>query len=223
MYYFFAMHIYVILVILGLSLSVALILFIAELLFPKAVHIFNYSMTDKLFTELVKDHKYHAAIDLMEAKKDLIEDSKDPYKFRQELADCYVRTGDYPKALEQYRILRGWCTKMYKREMPEEWTPEQKRLFKDYINICFLREEFRIYLKIGDIANVRKYYGLMKTIHERTDWEKLNSIFGEEAEEKINDKLGGMSLGDGFRLVLIQGKFLVDPDAAIADMTRYAI
>ena len=75
LYYFFALHIYAILSILGAALSIAILLFFAELIFPKAVHIFNYSMTDKVFTELVEDHKYHAAIAFMDTKKVLIENS----------------------------------------------------------------------------------------------------------------------------------------------------
>ena len=105
LYYFFALHLYALFTILGCSISIAVLLFFAELIFPNAVHIFNISMTDKVFTELVKDHKYHAAIAFMDTKKDLIENSKEPYKFRSELADCYVHTGDYPKALEQYRLV----------------------------------------------------------------------------------------------------------------------
>ena len=64
-YYFFAIYLYAILIILGAALSIAVFLFFAELIFPQAVHIFNYSMTDKVFTELIADHKYHAAIAFM--------------------------------------------------------------------------------------------------------------------------------------------------------------
>ena len=69
LYYFFALHLYAIVTILGCAISIAILLFFAELIFPKAVHIFNYSMTDKVFTELVNDHKYHAAIAFMETKR----------------------------------------------------------------------------------------------------------------------------------------------------------
>ncbi len=180
-------------------------------------------MTDKVFTELVNDHKYHAAVAFMDTKKDIIENSKEPYTFRQELADCYVHTGDYPKALEQYRLVREWFGQMIVKDIPKDWTPAQIKQFKDFINICLLREEYNIYLKMGDIANVRKYYGMMKTLHESTDWDNLGNFFGEEGEEKLNGVLDGRGFEDGFRFELIQGKYLTNPDAAIAEMEYYAI
>ena len=71
-YYFFALHLYLIFSILGIALSIAVILFFAEIIFPKTIHLFNYSMSSKVFSELVENHQYHAAIAFMEAKKDLI-------------------------------------------------------------------------------------------------------------------------------------------------------
>ena len=82
LYYFFALHIYLLLSILGAALSIAVILFFAEMLFPKYVHLFNYSMSDKVFSELVADHKYHEAIAFMEMKNDMIEESKEFYRLQ---------------------------------------------------------------------------------------------------------------------------------------------
>lgn len=179
----FAFHLYAILTLLVCAISIAILLFFAELIFSKAVHIFNYSMTDKVFTELVNDHKYHAAIAFMDTIKDLIENSKEPYTFRQELADCYVHTGDYPKTLEQYRLVREWFDQMIIKDTPKDWTQARLKQFKDSINICFLREEYNIYLKMGDIANVRKYYGMMKTLHESTDWDNLGIFLGKRVRK----------------------------------------
>lgn len=223
LYYFFALHLYAIFTILGCAISIAILLFFAELIFPKAVHIFNYSMTDKVFTELVNDHKYHAAIAFMDSKKDLIEDSKEPYAFRQELADCYVHTGDYPKALEQYRLIRKWFDKQIIDDAPKDWTPAQIQQFKNFINICYLQEAYRVYLKMGDIANVRRHYGMMEKIHKSTDWKHLLDFFDDDEREKLNGVLNGRSFEDGFRFELIQGKYLSNPDDAIAEMEDYAI
>lgn len=221
LYYFFSLHLYALFTILGGAISITILLFFAELIFPNAVHIFNYSMTDRVFTELVHDHKYHAAIAFMDTKKDLIDNSKDIYTFRQELADCYVHTGDYPKALEQYRLVREWFDQMIVKEIPKNWTPAHIKQFKDFINICLLREEYNIYLKMGDIGNVRKYYGMMKTLHETTDWGNLGNFLGEEGKEKLDGVLNGRRFEDGFKFELIQGKYLTNPDAAITDMEVY--
>ena len=228
LYYFFALHIYAVLSILGVALSIAILLFFVELIFPKAIHIFNYSMTDKVFTELVDDHKYHAALAFMNSKKDLIEELKEKNQskwceIQQELADCYVLTGDYPKALEQYRIVRKWFYDRIAEEAPKEWSSVQIEQFKNLINICFLQEEFRIYLKMGDIASVRIHYGLMKKIHESTDWVHLFDFLKDKEKEKLNSILDGKKFEDGFKFELIQGKYLTKPDEAIVDMEDYAI
>ena len=222
LYYFFAFHIYLLLSILGVALSIAIILFFAEMLFPKYVHLFNYSMSDKVFSELVTDHKYHEAIAFMDTKKDLIKNSDESYRYRQELADCYIHTGDYPKALEQYRLLRQEIDKKFKEEPPEV-TQKQLKNFKDMIDACFLKEEFRIYLKMGDLPNIRKYSGLITDSYKDVDWDNLFDYFSEKQQDKLSQALNGRSFEDGFQLELIQGKYLTDPTAGIEQMEKYAI
>lgn len=55
--------------IIGAVISIGILLFGAEILFPDAVHIFNYSMSDKVFSELVEDKHYHAAVAFIDIKK----------------------------------------------------------------------------------------------------------------------------------------------------------
>lgn len=223
LYYFFALHIYLLLSILGAALSIAVILFFAEMLFPKYVHLFNYSMSDKVFSELVADHKYHEAIAFMEMKNDMIEESKEFYRLRQELADCYVHTGDYPKALEQYSLLRQKIDREFKENTPEDLTDKQLKSFKDMIDACFLKEEFRIYLKMGDLPNIRKYNELIQQRYKDVDWDNLFNFFGEEEQDKLEDVLNGRNFEDGFQLELIQGKYMTDPKAGTESMEKYTI
>lgn len=223
LYYFFALHIYLLLSILGVALSIAVLLFFAELLFPRYVHLFNYSMTDKVFTELVNDHKYHAAIALMETKEDVIENSKEPFKYRQELADCYIHTGDYPKALEQYRLLRQNIDRLFKEDPPEDLSEKQLKKFKDMIDACFLKEEFRIYLKMGDLSNIRKYSQLIQTRYNNVDWDNLFNFFSEEEQDNIVQTLKGRNFEDGFQLELILGKYMTDAKSGVEEMEKYAI
>ena len=223
LYYFFAFHIYLLLSILGAALCIAVILFFAEMLFPKFIHIFNYSMSDKVFGELVADHKYHEAIAFMDTKKDMIAESDESYRYRQELADCYIHTGDYPKALEQYKLLRQEIGQKFKEEPPEGLTQKQLKNFKDMMDACFLKEEFRIYLKMGDLPNIRKYSGLIIDRHKDVDWDNLFDYFSEEQQDELSQALSGRSFEDGFRLELIQGRYLTDPTAGIEQMEKYAI
>ncbi len=223
MYYFCALHIYLLLSIIGFAVGVGVLLFIAELIFPSAVHIFNYSMTDKIFHELVADHKYHAAIDFMDVKKGVIDEAEDPYQFRMELADCYYSTGDYPKALEQYRLIRKWFNDKLKKEAASDLSKSQLKQITDITNFFLQKEEFRIYLKMGDVANVRNLYNQMNHLHKSTDWNNLAGLFGEEVAQGIQEKLGDINLADGFRLELIQGKYITNPQEAIREMEKYTI
>lgn len=44
-------------------------LFLAERLFPKTVHVFNYSLSARTFVELKAAHEYKGAADFYEQKK----------------------------------------------------------------------------------------------------------------------------------------------------------
>ncbi len=222
-YYFLAFHIYLILTIVGVGLSIALILFFAELLFPQVVHFFNYSLTDKVFTELVNDHKYHAAIAFMDTKKDVINDDDTSYKYRYELADCYTHIGDYPKALEQYRLLREQLQQMIKEAPTEDITEVDKRKFMDMIEINLLKEEFHIYLRMGDLTNIRNYIKTLSQKHNSIDWDSIFELLSEEQQKKLNDALDGHKIEEGFILELIQGKYIENPKAGIEAMENYTL
>jgi len=223
-YYFCSLHIYLLLTVLGAALSIGVLLFVAEIVFPNAVHIFNYSMTDKVFAELVAEKRYHAAVAFMETKEGLIAGSDESYRYRQELADCYVQTGDYPKALEQYRILRKEIESQVKTQQhgKHPLTQEEVAFIKDMTEACFLKDEFKIYVKMGDIPNVRKYSELLRGKTQNTDWSKMREIFGDKGE-KLEGTLNGREFTDGFKLELMQGLYLQMPDSAINELERYAI
>ena len=142
LYYFFLLHLHIILGILGFAASIAIILFFAELIFPKYVHLFNYSLTEKTFDELVKEKRYHAAISFMEFKKDVVDESDNFYEFRYEMADCYIKTGDYPKALEQYRLLRQHISQKLKEDSPK-LSREELDLINQFIDMGIRGNQLR--------------------------------------------------------------------------------
>lgn len=221
-YYFLLFHIYLLMLIIGSVISIAIILFFAELIFPEYVHIFNVSMTDRIFTELVEDHKYHNAIALMETKKDLIEKCNDPWKYREKLADCYVHTGDYPKALEQYRLLRQDIERRFKKNIPTYLTAEEVTNFKQIQDAILLREEFRIYLKMGDMASIRKYSMLIRERYNNIDRNKIYESFTEKQRKELDKTPEADIIRNGFKPELIKGKYLTDPQAGIEEMERFA-
>lgn len=168
------------------------------------------------------DSKHHEAIAFMDTKKELIEESSEPYRYRQELADCYVHTGDYP-ILEQYRLLRSLIDSKFEEVPPGELSAAQLNNYRDIMDVCFLKEEFRIYLKMGDLPNIREYSRLIQSRYDGADWDSFLSNFTEEQQEELSDILDGRNFEDGFRLELIQGQYITDPDTGIAEMEKYTI
>ena len=220
-YYFLAFHIYIIMWIIGAVISIGILLFGAEILFPDAVHIFNYSMSDKIFSELVEDKHYHAAVAFIDIKKDYQPEDEDPTEFYYNLADCYVNTGDYPKALEQYSKLRSYFNKTLDEPIPEDVPESFVKNMTNYFNQNIYKEEFRIYLKMGDIANVKKQYDKLKKLQEDINWAEIDSITREFDDENLQYFLENHDLKDGFKYELIQGQYITDPHGAIREMVDY--
>ena len=221
LYYFFLLYIHVMLGILGLAASIAIILFFAELIFPKYVHLFNYSLTANTFDELVKDKRYHAAISFMEFKKDVVDTSENFYKFRYEMADCYIKTGDYPRALEQYRLLRLQISNKL-QEDSQEHSREELDLIKQYIDMGISKEEFRIYMLIGDKFNISNKYHELKDKQNRLDFDSVQNLLSEQSED-FEERFGGFDIIDGFTLELIQGAYSENQIDGLRKMEDYTI
>ncbi|MBS7346864.1 MAG: tetratricopeptide repeat protein, partial [Muribaculaceae bacterium] len=192
-------------------------------LFPDKLHIFNISMSERVFRELVEDNRYHAAINLMEIKVGLIEESDEPYAIRMELADCYIHTGDYPKALEQYRLIRDWFDAKIKQAPPEEASESDLAALRDFVDICLLKEEYRIYLKMGDKGNISKLGSRLKRVHDSTGWRNFSKCLSEEGGKEFKEELGDYNMEDGFRLEIIQSQYFSDSEGAIREMEKYAL
>ena len=207
----------------GLALSLGLILWIAELIFPKYIRFFNYKMTDHVFTEMVKDKKYNAAIKLMELNPEILEKSSDFFRFRQELADCYIETGDYPNALRQYRLLRQQIDSMAIHDKPEKMSDKEFRTIMKMIDVSFLKEEARIYLKMGDIPGIKQFLNTLNETQSKVDWDLLNTMLQDSDVEEAADFFRSHSFEDGFKYELIQGTYLTDPQEGINQMEDYAL
>jgi hypothetical protein len=219
LYYFFALHLYTVLLIIGFSISVAILLFVAEFIFPKQVHFFGYAITDKMFTELVSSNKYHAAVSLIETNKDVLSQSNESYRLRTELADCYVHIGDYPKALEQYNLLRQEIQDKAKTDTSNIDKNELETIMT-MIDISISKEEFRIYLKMGDKYNINAYYKRLSERQSSTNWEEVSNLISKD-EFSEGGNFSAEDFKDGYAHELIQGEYLLHPDAAIKRMDKY--
>ena len=221
LYYFFLFHIHVILGILGFAAGIAIMLFVAELIFPEYVHFFNYSLTEKTFDELVKEKRYHAAISFMEFKKNVVDASDNLSELRYEIADCYIKTGDYPKALEQYRLLRQHINRKLKEDS-KRLSKEEFDLISQFIDMVITKEEFRIYMLIGDKSNISKKYHELIEKQNRLDFDKVQNWLSEQAED-FEEEFGDFDIIDGFTLELIQGAYSENPIEGLRQMEHYTI
>lgn len=207
--------------VIGAVISIGLLLFGTEILFPDAVHVFNYSMSDKVFLGLVEDKHYHAAVAFVDIKKDYQPEDEDLTEFYYNLADCYVNTGDYTKALEQYRKLRTYFNRTLKEYAPEDVPESFVKNMTNYFNQNISKEEFRIYLKMGDLTNVKKRYDKLKKLQEDINWAEIDSVTRGFDDESLQYFSENHTLKDGFKYELIQGQYITDPHGAIREMVDY--
>lgn len=220
-YYFFIIHLYIVLNVLASSFGIAILLLFAEFLFPKYIHFFGYSITDKMFSELVAENKYHAAVSLIEVNSDIF-DVNNAFRLRTELASCYVHIGDYPKALEQYRILRN---------IIQEATSDNNAKIDKTREKCMLnmaeafisKEEFNIYLKMGDKYNIDTSFKHLKEASEALDWKVVNDFLSENASDFFEDGRTISDIQDGLALELFQGEYILDASTALPKMEEYVV
>lgn len=217
LYYFFKFHLRIVFILICLVLNIALILILTEWLFPSSVHFFNYAMTEKTFKELVESHHIHAAIALMESKETKI-DSIKFHNFRPMLAECYAISGDYPKALEQYKILRQEVNREYGKSGPDKNTILAVNKFFDLI--C-LSEELNIYIKMGDTSHIRRHYAELKEKYGSTDLNSLVRAFSDEEYKDLKEKTEDINLQDYLQLPLIQAEYIIDKNQGIKAMKEY--
>lgn len=151
-------YLYMTLCIVIFVLIVSAGLFLAEWLFPKAVHIFNYSLSSRTFVELKAAHKYKAAVDFYEQKKEVLTSYSNKYENMIEVFDCYKRIGEYEKAES---ILRDIYNLKYRTEK-ELKELEKEPWQKDYFRFSIAKEFFNLYEEMGDLDGQKYYYKIMK-------------------------------------------------------------
>lgn len=151
-------YLYMTLCIVVFVLVVCIDLFFAEWLFPKTVHVFNYSLSARTFVELKAAHKYKAAADFYEQKKEILTSYSNKYENMMEVFGCYKRIGEYEKA---EAILRDIYNLKYRTEK-ELKELEKEPWQKDFFRLSIAKEFFNLYEEMGDRDGQKRYYGIMQ-------------------------------------------------------------
>ncbi len=204
-------YLYMALCIVVFVLVVCAGLFLAEWLFPKTVHIFNYSLSSRTFVELKAAHKYKAAADFYEQKKEIFTTHGDKYINMIEVFDCYKRIGEYEKAeaiLRDIYEFKYLTDKELKELKKEPWQ-------KDFFRFGIAKEFFNLYEEMGDREGQKHYYGIMQECITPEVEKKFEEFQGDAGFEN------GIPLDEMTRIYDLKMLYLESPEEAISQMVDF--
>ena len=191
-------------------LGICILLLIAEWLFPKYVHNFNFNLSTRTFVELKEAHQYKAAVDFYEQKHALFE-KRDALDVMVEVSDCYKRIGEYEEAEKILLDLfeqRGLSEEHKKEFQKEQWRMDAYKSF-------YARELFKLYEEIGDKAGQRRAYEVMETCFTDDVLKEYNRILKSlKSKQEFN-------YDDLMRIYRLKMLYLDSPEDAIAQMSEY--
>ena len=204
-------YLYMTLCIVVFVLVVCAGLLLAEWLFPKTVHVFNYSLSARTFVELKASHKYKAAADFYEQKKEVLTSYSNKYENMMEVFDCYKRIGEYEKA---EAILRDIFNLKYRTEKELEEL-EKEPWQKDFFRFSIAKEFFNLYEEMGDRDGQKHYYGIMQECITPEVKKKIEEFQDEAGFEN------GIPLEKLTRIYDLKMLYLESPDEAISQMVDF--
>ena len=204
---------YFVLLIVISVISISVCLFFAEKLFPRYVHIFNYSLSSRTFVELKAAHKYNAAVEFYEHKHDIFTTRGDKYINMIEVFDCYKRIGEYEKA---EAILRDAMAYKYLSEKEIKNITENP-IYEAFFKFGIAKELYGLYEEMDDIDGLKKSFATMQECYSNLD---LNKIFDDlsEFEVEAGSKENIESL---YQFYKIKTLYLDSPHEAISQLATY--
>lgn len=194
-----------------LVITICIFLAIAELLFPRTVHAFNYNLSSRTFVELKASHKYKAAVDFYEQKHEIFQTKGDKYINAIEVADCYKRIGEYEKA---EAILRDIKELKYLTDK-ELKDLDKDSLMKEFFFFSIEREFFILYEEMKDIAGMRQSYTKMKSLISPENVNHITKLI-QDSEEKIDLDLPSLLKSYDIKML-----YYDNPKEAIAQMLEF--
>ena len=207
-YYFFSAYLYLAFWLVMSVVGIVATLFVLELVFPRYVHIFDYSLSKRTFTELIGAGRYNAAINFYDQKKDLFNNSKNNVEHLTPLADCYIATGDYGEA---EKILLSLYNFSFMTEEQKEDIKNAKQSEIDVIKFGLAKELCKLYSKMGDKVGYQEYYNKMKAHMTPEARERIQEMIIEgDGKLDENFSLEAVSIADDIRIL-----YQEDPKVAI--------
>lgn len=171
-YYFFCFYRLLASIIIGLAFSILLFLIVMDLMIPSQLSSIDYKTTLKLFDQLQQANRHQDAINLMEYKGKILDDSPEEIVYKSRLADSYYHVGDYSKAEKMYLDIWNLLPKFIKEYGDSEDADVQ--FSKQALYYATARIIYLFYEKIGDVNNQLKFYHIYKKYYygaqQEIDW-----------------------------------------------------
>lgn len=163
-YYFFCFYRLLASIIIGLAFSILLFLIVMDLMIPSQLSSIDYKTTLKLFDQLQQANRHQDAINLMEYKGKILDDSPEEIVYKSRLADSYYHVGDYSKAEKMYLDIWNLLPKFIKEYGDSEDADVQ--FSKQALYYATARVIYLFYEKIGDVNNQLKFYHIYKKYYD---------------------------------------------------------
>lgn len=163
-YYFFCFYRLLASIIIGLAFSILLFLIVMDLMIPSQLSSIDYKTTLKLFDQLQQANRHQDAINLMEYKGKILDNSPEEIVYKSRLADSYYHVGDYSKAEKMYLDIWNLLPKFIKKYGDSEDADVQ--FSKQALYYATARVIYLFYEKIGDVNNQLKFYHIYKKYYD---------------------------------------------------------
>lgn len=192
------------------------ILLALEFFFPKQVHLLNYALTDKTFTELYENHQYHAAIFVAEEDTSYTSNRLKNLVNRDMLRDCYTHIGEYSKA---ERI----CLDVL--EIDEtKYKGDTSTIALTMIKTIATRDLFRLYEKMGDRERQMEMYDALVDYYNNPvnrSIEANTNNLGMAIPNIDKEHPEAYSVGNNLKYDIICGMYYKKPEEAIDSLVDY--
>lgn len=163
-YYFFCFYRLLASIIIGLAFSILLFLIVMDLMIPSQLSSIDYKTTLKLFDQLQQANRHQDAINLMEYKGKILDDTPEEIVYKSRLADSYYHVGDYSKAEKMYLDIWNLLPKFIKEYGDSEDADVQ--FSKQALYYATARVIYLFYEKIGDVNNQLKFYHIYRKYYD---------------------------------------------------------
>lgn len=215
-YYFLVMHVWLVVSIIGAGLGLMVILFVLELLFPKDVHLLNYALTNRTFTELYENHNYHAAIFVAEGDTSFSSNRVKNYINRDMLRECYTHVGEYSKAEKIGRDFMSIDESIAK--------DKDEKTALAMLKAIAARDLFRLYEKMGDREKQIEMYNVLLEMYNNPKMRCVEDMLREKGVEcpiLDKDNQEAFSIWNNLKYDVICGLYLTNPQDAIDSLNYY--